>query len=194
MKSNAKAKPKKIVVFDLDETLVHATKIKLDRQEDFRHDDYYVYKRPGVNEFLKECTELCRIAIWSSADDEYVQSICKHLIQDSSQLEFIWGRSACWMKIAKVKDEITGLLRREYQNIKPLEKIRRKGFKMSDLLIVDDSHYKVMDNPDNYLIIRPFEGDQEDDELVALLDYLKMIIHEDFKTISKDNWKSKQHR
>ena len=183
---------KKIIIFDLDETLIHATKNRLNVPEDFRYEDYYIYLRPYARQFLTECSKLCTIAIWSSADDDYVKSICDQLIKNSIELDFIWGRSECWVKIVKVKDEETGLTRKEYQNIKPLEKVRRKGFKMNNLLIVDDSLYKVRDNPDNYFIIEPFEGSQEDQILKLLLSYLRIIIREgDFKTIDQENWKER---
>lgn len=183
---------RKIIVFDLDETLIHATKNKLDIQEDFRYEDYYIYKRPFVHEFLSACAKLCPIAIWSSADDDYVNSIVKQLLEDSIELDFIWGRSECWMKIIKVEDNETGLKRKEYQNIKPLEKIRRKGYEMNNLLIIDDSLYKVKDNPDNYFIIEAFEGNQQDQELKYLLSYLKVIIQEtNFSTVDNTNWKDK---
>lgn len=181
---------KKIIIFDLDETLLHATKNKLDLQEDFCYENYFIYLRPYVNEFLTECSKLCAIAIWSSADDEYVKSISNQLINDSINMDFIWGRSECWMKIVKVEDEDTGLKRKEYQNIKPLEKVRRKGFKMNNLLIIDDSPYKVKDNPDNYFIIEAFHGNPKDRVLKSLLAYLKRIVKEgDFTSIDRENWK-----
>jgi RNA polymerase II subunit A small phosphatase-like protein len=54
-----------------------------------------------------------------------------------------------------------------------MERIRRKGYKMKDLMIIDDSSFKVIDNPGNYIIIKAFTGDQEDVELMHLLEYLK---------------------
>jgi carboxy-terminal domain RNA polymerase II polypeptide A small phosphatase len=167
-----KKSEQKIIVFDLDETLIHSTKTKLDLQEDFRFDEYYVYKRPFVDWFLAECVQHCAIAIWSSADDEYVQAVGKQLLKQIPTV-FIWGRSECWMKIVKTEDEETGLKKKEYQLIKPLEKIRRKGFKMENLLIIDDSHYKVNDNLNNFHIIKPFTGEQDDRELVNLLEWLR---------------------
>jgi carboxy-terminal domain RNA polymerase II polypeptide A small phosphatase len=182
----------KIIVFDMDETLIHATKTKLDIPEDFRYEDYYIYKRPFVHEFLSACAKLCQIAIWSSADDDYVSSIAQQLINDSIELNFIWGRSECWVKIAKVEDDETGLKRKEYLNIKPLEKIRRRGYQMNNLLIIDDSLYKVKDNPNNYFIIEAFEGNQQDQELKYLLSYLEVIIQEtNFSAIDHTNWKKK---
>lgn len=168
-----KKSEEKIVVFDMDETLIHATKQKLSLPEDFTYEDFYVYKRPFLDTFLAECAKLCSIAIWSSADDEYVQGITGQFLDPSLNLAFVWGRSECWVKIVKEEDELTGLKRKRYQNIKPLEKIRRQGYNMENLLIVDDSRYKVKDNPQNYIIIPAFEGEQEDQALKTLLEALQ---------------------
>jgi hypothetical protein len=55
-----------------------------------------------------------------------------------------------------------------------LEKIRRKGYQLTNVLIVDDSLYKVIDNQvDNYFIIKPFEGNPDDNELMDCLKFLK---------------------
>ncbi|MBX2842538.1 MAG: HAD family hydrolase [Flammeovirgaceae bacterium] len=158
----------KLLVFDLDETLIHSTKMPLDIKENFIYENYFVYKRPGLDSFIMECAKHFSIAIWSSAEDDYVNSIVKGTIPLNIELEFIWGRSECWLKVAKVKDADTGLTTKEYQNIKPLEKIRRKGFKLKNLLIIDDSAFKVIDNKKSYLIIKPFEGEQSDREFEFL--------------------------
>ena len=41
-----------LLIFDLDETLIHATKDDLDLKVDFKIGEYNVYKRPNVDEFL----------------------------------------------------------------------------------------------------------------------------------------------
>jgi hypothetical protein len=43
---------KKLLILDLDETLVYATEEKLERQEDFIVGQYYVYKRPFYTSLL----------------------------------------------------------------------------------------------------------------------------------------------
>ena len=45
-------KGKILVVLDLDETLIHATKNELDRKADFQVFDYHVYKRPFLKKFF----------------------------------------------------------------------------------------------------------------------------------------------
>jgi len=167
----------KLVIFDLDETLIHATKTPLDSQEDQRYSDYYVYHRPGLEKFLIECSRLFSLAIWSSADDTYVKSIAQALLPTGVAPQFIWGRSECWVKQMRKRYDTSNLESKVYQNIKPLEKIRRMGFSMENLLIVDNSLYKVEDNPGNYVIIKPFVGNPQDTELKGLLRALSNFIN-----------------
>ena len=42
----------KLLVLDLDETLIHATESALERKADFRTELYHVYIRPYINDFL----------------------------------------------------------------------------------------------------------------------------------------------
>lgn len=182
-------KTHKLLVLDLDETLIHASSKKLNQAPDFHYQDLFVYKRPHLDDFLEECSKLFDIAIWSSAQDDYVQNVVALLKPKNIDFEFIWAQSECWLKIAKVYDKSTGMHFTEYQNIKPLEKITQIGYEMKDLLIIDDSAFKVSDNPQNYLIIPAFEGNQEDDCLLVLLDFLKGVIHQDdFGKIGSVDW------
>lgn len=60
----------KLLILDLDETLIHATAEKLSIQEDFLFDKYFVYKRPHLDWFLSEISKHFKVGIWSSASDE----------------------------------------------------------------------------------------------------------------------------
>lgn len=163
----------KLLIFDLDETLIHSTETTLNVSHDFQYEEYFVYVRPHLHSFLKECSRYCALAIWSSADDAYVTGVSKLIVPSDIEMKFVWSRSQCWMKIVKREDEETGIHRKEVLFIKPMEKVRRKGYKMKDLMIIDDSSFKVIDNPGNYHIIKPFVGNQDDIELLNLLEVLK---------------------
>lgn len=163
----------KLVVFDLDETLIHATKTPKEILEDSRYGDFLIYHRPGLERFLIECSKLYSIAIWSSAEDEYVKAIVERMLPTGVGLLFVWGRSECWVKQVRSKDQYSELETKMYQNIKPLKKIGKMGFAMADLLIIDDSPYKVKDNPGNYIIIEAFEGNQEDKQLFKTMKLIK---------------------
>ena len=64
---------KPLVILDVDETLLHATETRLALAPDFMVAEYYVYRRPGLNEFLNSASEDYRLAIWSSATEGYVR-------------------------------------------------------------------------------------------------------------------------
>jgi carboxy-terminal domain RNA polymerase II polypeptide A small phosphatase len=95
---------KKLLILDLDETLIHATTKKLSREPDFMVFDYFIYKRPHLDWFLLECHATYKLAIWSSASDEYVQEVVKRIVPDDISLEFVWGRSRCTPRRATEED------------------------------------------------------------------------------------------
>ena len=72
-------KSNKLLILDLDETLIHATENKLEFSEDFQFDKYYVHKRPHLEAFLIDISKHFPIGIWSSADDDYVNEIVKNI-------------------------------------------------------------------------------------------------------------------
>ena len=65
-------KSDKLLILDLDETLIHATEKELGFSADFKFDKYFVHKRPYLDQFLVDISKHFTIGIWSSADDGYV--------------------------------------------------------------------------------------------------------------------------
>lgn len=86
---------KPLLLLDLDETLLHATTQELPFPADFRVFHYHVYQRPGLAEFLRRVAEHFRVAVWSSASDDYVREIVKLIFPAGVPLEFACGRSRC---------------------------------------------------------------------------------------------------
>jgi RNA polymerase II subunit A small phosphatase-like protein len=84
-----------LLILDLDETLVHASPKALDRPSDFQLFNYHVYKRPYLENFLLGCKPHFRLAVWSSASDDYVEEMVKRIIPPEIKLEFVWGRKRC---------------------------------------------------------------------------------------------------
>jgi RNA polymerase II subunit A small phosphatase-like protein len=97
-KAVPKREEKKLLILDIDETLIHATNKSLDRLPDFMISKYQVYKRPYLDEFLQEIKEDFLLAIWSSASDDYVRAVVEKIIPKEIKLEFVWGRSRCTLK------------------------------------------------------------------------------------------------
>ncbi|KAJ3058201.1 Nuclear envelope morphology protein 1, partial [Podochytrium sp. JEL0797] len=97
-------KKTKTLVLDLDETLVHSTSMGS------RHHDhiievmvdkhvclYYVYKRPGVDAFLKKVAEWYKVVIFTASMPEYADPVIDWLDKDRSLISRRYFRQSCSM-------------------------------------------------------------------------------------------------
>lgn len=175
----------KLLILDLDETLVHATKEKLlHLDEDFVHEQYYVYKRPHLTWFLEQAAEHFSVGIWSSAGDDYVNSIVQMIKPPSVEFKIVWGRSKCTLKRNKTFDY--------YYFEKRLDKLKKQGISLSHILIVDDTVEKAASNYGNAIYINEYKGNTDDAELPILLNYLLTLKEvENVRDIEKRNWRTR---
>ena len=184
---------KPLVILDVDQTLIFASKNRLGRRPDFEVYDYAVYKRPNLNEFITRLDKSYEIAVWSSAGNDYVNSIISQLELDV-KLQFIWGRNEA-IKKRQLNDYYETGNETEYYYVKPLKKVKRKGYELERILIIDDSPYKSKLNYGNAIYPKPYKGESGDNELLKLIDYLESIKDEpNFRTIEKRNWRRKYDR
>jgi RNA polymerase II subunit A small phosphatase-like protein len=181
-----------LLILDLDETLIHASVTKVREAADFQVFHYFVYQRPGLADFLTTCAQHFKLAIWSSASDDYVQAVVQQLLPPGIALEFVWGRSRCTPVPTPRLDEY-GYYNLDsssyYEYAKRLKKVRRRGFSLSQTLIVDDTPAKVQQNYGNAIYIKPYLASIEDKELSHLAPYLLTLLGQaDVRTIEKRNW------
>ena len=74
--------------------------------------------------------------------------------------------------------------------IKRLKKIKRFGFSLDKILIVDDTPHKSSENYGNAIYPNEFTGNGQDNELSLLIDYLKTLKYVDnVRRIEKRNWR-----
>ncbi|GAA4279226.1 NIF family HAD-type phosphatase [Aquimarina mytili] len=173
-----------LLVLDLDETLIHATEQKLEIDFDFQYANYFIYRRPHLEWFLETMSSHFKLAVWSSADDQYVEEIVNTIKPESIEFEFIWGRTRCTTKRDYTLDE--------YVHEKRLKKVKKKGFSIEQILMIDDSPEKTKDNYGNAIYVSAFEGDQNDSELKSLAAYLESIKNTlNIRSIEKRGWKNK---
>jgi carboxy-terminal domain RNA polymerase II polypeptide A small phosphatase len=151
---------RELVIFDLDETLVHATESALSRPSDFRCAAYFVYVRPHLSEMLASVANTFDLAVWSSSSRSYVNQVVAQVIPSSLSLKFAWSIDQCVQRV----DPPSG----GYVYIKDLRKVQRFGYPVERITIVDDSAEKVARQPRNHLKVSPFEGDANDVELLTL--------------------------
>jgi TFIIF-interacting CTD phosphatase-like protein len=173
---------RKLLILDLDETLIHATKTALEQQADFRVYKYHVYKRPHLDLFLQSCFEWFTVAVWTSASPDYAAEIVSTIFLDPSRLAFVWDRRRC----SSGYDYDLG----EYYTRKPLKKVKRRGYRSESVLAVDDTPQKWTCSYGNLVPIKPFEGDIRDDELRHLIVYLEKIKNEpNIRKLEKRFWR-----
>ncbi|MEO1172211.1 MAG: NIF family HAD-type phosphatase [Myxococcota bacterium] len=56
---------RKLLVLDLDETLIHASESSLGHSADFEVSRFHVYRRPGLSEFLEQVGACFDLAVCS---------------------------------------------------------------------------------------------------------------------------------
>lgn len=190
--------PKTLLILDLDETLIHAAEEPLPGLEpDFiLWNHYYVYKRPFLKEFIDICAQHFELAIWSSASSDYVNKIVKTIIPKEVELAFIWSRKKCTFGTYPVSYlESSGLAYDHYDLprvwFKKLEKVKKRGYSLNKILIVDNSPEKVFYNYGNAIYVDDFTGNTNDQELVFLSKYLPTLhAVENVRTLEKRGWKT----
>jgi Dullard-like phosphatase family protein len=171
-----------LLILDLDETLIWASEEEPSDGCDFRVPPYFVKKRPHLEEFLGRTRKWYQLAVWTSSTEAYARQIVEHAIGDSLGLSFIWTRSQCTAKI----DEET----HEPYFAKNLKKVKRKGFSLERVLIMDDSPEKVRRSFGNHLPILRYEGQPDDRELLDVLPFLDWLKDQDnFRRIEKRAWR-----
>ncbi len=158
---------KKLLLLDIDETLIYATEASLPRQADFLVGQYHIYKRPFLNVFLKNCLDWFEVAVWTSSTPSYAIAIVSTLFENPKTLLFVWASDRC-----TVAYDIECL---EYYNRKNLKKVKRKGYRLESIIAVDDTPQKWERSYGNLVRVNPFEGQETDDELKYLLLYLDKL-------------------
>jgi TFIIF-interacting CTD phosphatase-like protein len=171
-----------LLILDIDETLLHASEKRLERDPDFRVGQYFVYVRPYLRVFLQRCEEHFQLAIWSSSSADYLNAIIEKVLPRELNLEFVWSRERC---IQRFNGET-----QELYYVKDLKKVSRKGYDLDRVLIIDDSPEKVERNYGNAIYARPFVGAADDDELRNLGRYLKSVSQlTNVRCIEKRDWR-----
>jgi RNA polymerase II subunit A small phosphatase-like protein len=172
---------KPLLILDLDETLVYSSECALTSPADFCVDGFFVYRRPFLSEFLNEVSRSFNLAVWSSAIRPYVQTLVDHLLADRA-LEFVWSRDRCTHRFDPDQQQ--------HYWVKNLEKVKRRGYRLERVLMIDDSREKVATHYGNHLPVQPFLGDPDDADLRDILPFMDWLRHTDnFRSVEKRRWR-----
>jgi len=183
-------KNKILLILDLDETLIHATKEDIGYSPDFMVFDYNVYKRPYVTDFLSNLSQDFYLALWSTASENYIDRMISEIAPLGFKFEFVWGQTKATYKRVINVDQYNYEDFSEFQYIKRLKKVKSLGFRLEKTLMVDDTPHKVRENYGNAIYIKEFKGNLNDNELFYLEKYLKSIKDlENVRIVEKRNWR-----
>ena len=110
---------KKLLILDLDETLIHASESSLATPHDFEVGPYFVYKRPGLAQFLETVNKHFELAVWTSSTKSYAEPIVENIFPPNVSLSFVWSRERCtWRFDPEFFD---------HEWTKNLAKVKRRG-------------------------------------------------------------------
>lgn len=160
---------RRLLILDLDETLIHATMFSLPREEDFQVGLAKGLLRPGAREFLRLCLERFPVGIWTSATAEYAADVIPHLTTEPERLAFVWTRDRC----LRFEDPSTGA--RLWR--KDLNQVAALGADPGSVLIVDDSPEAWGPHAGRVLAVSRYTGASGDRELVKLWQHLEGLTH-----------------
>ncbi len=174
---------RKLLVLDLDETLLHASEAPLADPEDFRVGPYHVYLRPGLDEFVAFALPTFRVGVWTASGERYASQVIDRVFPQGS-LEFTWSSRRC----TQARDWRTG----QYNTLKNLAKLKRRGYALASIIAVDDTPSKYARSYGNLVTVREFVGDRQDDELGHLARYLAGLAKvPNVRTIEKRRWRER---
>ena len=163
---------KKLVLLDLDETLIHAEypiieenidkydtiiRFKIDNDPDNEYQELGLYLRNGVRKFLSLLNNYFNLAIFTASDKDYANAIIRYLDPNKTIFKFGLYRYDC----VNVNDLIC---------IKDLRII--ENIDMKKIILIDNNIYSFANQLNNGILINSFYGDKNDVELFNVLGYL----------------------
>lgn len=173
--------PKKLLILDIDETLIYASETPLPEKPDARISSFSIYRRPHLMEFLEFCAREFSVAVWTSATADYAKAVIDALFPKAYRLEFVFDRDRCTRR----HDPRTGA----FFLIKDLKKVKRRGFSLGDVIMIEDTPTNLARQYGNVIAVSRFRGDPDDRELMSLIDYLKTLKEvNDVRTVEKRGW------
>lgn len=148
---------------DLDETLIHSTpEIPPDKYDfvvrpviDDQKVDFYVLKRPFVDEFLENLSKKFEIVVFTAGIEEYASLVLDRLDRRNVISHRLYRDSCKEMDGKFVKD------------------LCELGRDLRRVVIVDDNPNSYVFQPGNAIRIRPFTEDLEDGELRKVMEFFE---------------------
>ncbi|OSD06746.1 NIF-domain-containing protein [Trametes coccinea BRFM310] len=157
---------RKCLVLDLDETLVHSSLRPVNSPdyivpveiESYWH-NFYVLKRPGVDEFLKRMGEIYEVVVFTASLAKYADPVLDRLDPTKSVAHRLFRESCYNHRGNYVKD------------------LSQLGRPVKDTIILDNSPASYIFHPHNAVPVSSWFNDPHDTELTDLCPFLADLVH-----------------
>ena len=170
--------PRKTLVLDLDETLIHSQHtcqvpydFSINVQIDGVPTEFFVYKRPHLDFFLSKVSEWYHVVLFTASLETYANAIADNLDAKKRYIKKRYFRQNCSI-------DFTGFTK----DLRIIEK------DLSRIFIVDNSPTAYKGNPDNAIPIKSWYADTRDQCLLQLLPILDALrFTKDVRSILRRN-------
>ena len=180
---------KKLLILDLDETLVHSDLDFLLKEKNVKYDTILHFDgeeekniplplmiRPGLYKFLDYASENFDLVVFTASDQDYADTIINYIEKDKKYFKMRLYRNNCIFIDP-------GLY------IKDL-RIFNSWKNMENIIIVDNSLFSFANQLNNGILITSFFDDKDDTFLSNIKDYLEYIKNEkDVREINKESFR-----
>lgn len=159
----------RLLLFDLDETLIHCTH----KDADPSNADVYLDIKVGENtlnagfnvrkyakEVLVEASKYFDVAVFTASEKPYGDAVANYLDPKGEIIKYRFFRDSCW------KSE-------EGPYVKDLRIF--KHWDLKDVALIDNALYSFASQLDNGILIANFIDDSEDMQLKHFMEYLPIL-------------------
>ncbi|KAK4754402.1 hypothetical protein SAY87_002506 [Trapa incisa] len=150
---------KNLLVLDLNGLLVDVIPYAHGGQKpDMVLSGKHVFRRPFVDDFLEFCFERFAVAVWSSRMKKNIDPLVNFLFGNAREkLVFCWNQCQCTQTNFKTlgnrnKPLVLKELRKVWEKLGPDLQFDKGEYDDSNTLLLDDSPYKAICNPENTAI------------------------------------------
>jgi CTD small phosphatase-like protein 2 len=184
-----KSENKKLLILDLDETLIHSDLDFVLKDKNINYDKILYFDsdeekniplpliiRPGIYEFLDYASENFDLVVFTASDQDYADTIINYIEKEKKYFKMRLYRNNC-------------IFIEPGLYIKDL-RIFNSWKKMEDIIIIDNSLFSFANQLNNGILITSFFDDKDDTFLNNVKDYLEYIKNEkDIREINKESFR-----
>ena len=180
---------RKLLILDLDETLIHSDLDFLLKEKNVKYDTVLYFDseeekniplpiiiRPGIYDFLDYASKNFDLVVFTASDQQYADAIINYIERDKKYFKMRLYRNNCifidpglYIKDLRIFDSLK---------------------KLENIIILDNSLFSFANQLNNGILITSFFDDKEDTFLYNAKEYLEFIKNEkDIREVNKENFR-----